>query len=85
NGWIRTKSGKWIDLTEAKFTHDGHGKSERLDRSAGTVGKRFYLANGGFVEDTNKTAVTKAYDAMKIPSAEGKHPADAELEKLPLK
>ena len=33
NGWIRTKAGKWIDLTEAKFTHDGHGKSERLDRS----------------------------------------------------
>ena len=85
NGWIRTKSGKWIDLTEAKFTHDGHGKSERLDRSAGTIGKRFYLANGGFVEDTNKNAVTKAYDAMKIPSAEGKHPADAELEKMPLK
>ena len=85
NGWIRTKSGKWIPLTEARFTHDGHGKSERLDRSAGTVGKRFYLANGGFVEDPNKTAVTNAHDPIKIPSPEGKHPADAELEKMPLK
>ncbi|MCW1924377.1 DUF3472 domain-containing protein [Luteolibacter arcticus] len=85
NGWIRTKSGKWIPLTEARFTHDGHGKSERLDRSAGTIGKRFYLANGGFVEDTNKGAVTKAYDAMKIPAAEGKAPTEAELEKLPMK
>ncbi len=85
NGWIRTKSGKWISLTEARFTHDDHGEAERLDRSAGTIGKRFYLANGGFVEDTNKSAVTKARDAMKIPSAEGKHPADAEIEKAPLK
>ena len=85
NGWIRTKSGKWLPLTEARFTHDGHGKSERLDRSAGTIGKRFYLANGGFVEDTNKSAVTKAYDPIKIPAPEGQHPADAELEKMPLK
>jgi hypothetical protein len=85
NGWIRTKSGKWLPLTEAHFTHDGHGKSERLDRSAGTIGKRFYLANGGFVEDTNKTAVTKGNDPMKIAAPEGSHPADAELEKAPLK
>jgi len=85
NGWIRTKSGKWLPLTEAHFTHDGHGKSERLDRSAGTIGKRFYLANGGFVEDTNKTAVTKYDDSMKIAAPEGKHPDDAELEKAPLK
>lgn len=83
NGWVRTKSGKWIPLTTASFTHDGHGKSERLDRSAGVSGKRFYLANGGFVEDTNKGAVTKAYDKVKVSGPEGKHPADAELEKLP--
>ncbi len=82
NGWIRTKSGKWLPLTEARFTHDGHGKSERLDRSAGVAGKRFYLANGGYVEDTAKDAVTKAYEAIKLKSPEGKHPADAELEKL---
>ena len=46
-------------------------------------GKRFYLANGGFVEDTNKGAVTMAYDKVKVSGPEGKHPADAELEKLP--
>ena len=82
NAWIRTKAGKWLPITEAAFTHDGHGKSERLDRSAGVDGKRFYLANGGFVEDTNKGAVTKAYDKVTVPQPEGKHPADAELEKL---
>jgi Domain of unknown function (DUF3472)/Domain of unknown function (DUF5077) len=81
NGWVKSKSGKWIPLTEARFTHDGHGKSERLDRSAGVKGKRFYLANGGFVEDTTKGAVTTAYDKIVIPSPEGKHPADAELPK----
>lgn len=83
NGWIKTKSGKWVPLNEAAFTHDGHGERERLDRSAGVDGKRFYLANGGFVEDTNKSAVTKAYDKLKVSGPEGKHPADAELENLP--
>jgi len=82
NGWIKTKAGKWMPLTKAAFTHDGHGKSERLDRSAGVKGKRFYLANGGFVEDTTKGAVTKAYDKLEVSAPEGSHPADAELEKL---
>jgi hypothetical protein len=27
--------------------------------------------------------VTKAYDKLKVSGPEGKHPADAELEKLP--
>jgi hypothetical protein len=82
NGWIKTKAGTWLPLTKASFTHDGHGKSDRLDRSAGVVGKRFYLANGGFVEDTTKGAVTKAYDKLEVAAPEGTHPADAELKKL---
>jgi len=82
NGWVKTHAGKWLPVTKAAFTHDGHGKEERLDRSAGLDGKRFYLANGGFVEDKNKSAVTKAYDKLEITSPEGKHPDDAELEKL---
>lgn len=84
NGWVKTHSGKWISLTTARFTHDGHGKNERLDRSAGTHGKRFYLANGGFVEDRSPGAVSKAYDAVKIAAPEGTHPSDADLEKLPV-
>ncbi len=82
NGWIRTKAGKWLPIEKAAFTHDGHGKDQRLDRSAGVHGKRFYLANGGFVEDSTKGAVTKAYDKIEVPGPEGKHPEDAELEKL---
>ncbi len=82
NGWVKTKSGKWISLKTASFTHDGHGKTERLDRSAGTIGKRFYLANGGFVEDTTKGAVTTAHDKIEVSGSEGKHPSDGELPKL---
>ncbi|WP_193213325.1 DUF3472 domain-containing protein [Luteolibacter marinus] len=82
NGWIRSKGGEWFPLTGARFTHDGHGKEMRLDRSAGVHGKRFYLANGGFVEDDTPGAVTKAYDALQIPGPEGRHPGDAELKAL---
>ena len=82
NGWIRTKQSKWLPLTEARFTHDGHGASERLDRSAGVRGKRHYLANGGFVEDTTKGAVTKAHEPLHVPQPEGKPPGDQELETL---
>ena len=87
NGWIKTKGkdGKWLPLTKAAFTHDGHGKTERLDRSAGIDGKAFYLANGGFVEDRHEGAVTKGYDKLELPAPEGQHPSDAELEKLPTK
>lgn len=82
NGWVRTTSGKWIALKDARFTHDGHGDRERMDRSAGVTGKRFYLANGGFVEDANKGAVTQAHETLKLSKSEGSHPDDAELEKL---
>lgn len=49
NQWIRTTDGKWIELTQARFTHTARGKySERIDRAAGVVGDRFYLTAGGF-------------------------------------
>lgn len=83
NGWLRSASGEWHPLLKARFTHDGHGKSERLDRSAGIAGKRFYLKNGGFLEDETPGAVVRAYDALELPESEGTHPTDAELENLP--
>ncbi len=33
NQWIRTAEGKWIELTDAKFSHDVTGKADRFDRS----------------------------------------------------
>jgi hypothetical protein len=53
NQWIRTTDGKWTELTQAHFTHTARGKySERIDRSAGVVGDRFYLTAGGFKPST---------------------------------
>jgi hypothetical protein len=48
NQWIKTSRGKWIEITTAKFSHDGTGKADRLDYSAGVRDGRFYLSNGGF-------------------------------------
>jgi hypothetical protein len=79
NQWIRTSSGEWIELKEARFTHDGTGKENRLDRSAGVNGDRFYLANGGFVEDENPTAVFTAYDLLKRAASKSGHPLDKDL------
>ena len=81
NGWVRTHAGAWIALNEARFTHDGHGKEQRLDRSAGVKDGRFYLANGGFVDDTTPGAVTRAGEVLKLEKPAGEHPLDAELPK----
>ncbi len=58
NVWVRTVGGTWLELVDARFTHDGHGKELRLDRSGGARANRFYLRNGGFVADDTKGAVT---------------------------
>ncbi len=79
NGWVRTHSGRWIALQQARFTHDGHGKNERLDRSAGVRDGRFYLANGGFVDERTSGAVTRAGDVLTLDRPAGEHPSDAEL------
>ena len=82
NGWVRTRSGTWLSLDKATFTHDGHGEKQRLDRSAGVIDGRFYLANGGFVDDLTPGAVTRAYDKLELKSPVGEHPSDAQLEAL---
>jgi Domain of unknown function (DUF3472)/Domain of unknown function (DUF5077) len=47
--WIRTTEGKWQEITEAAFSHDGTGKENRFDRFMGIEQGRFFLSNGGFV------------------------------------
>jgi hypothetical protein len=49
NQWIRDASGKWIELTTAKFSHDPTGKADRLDRFMGIEDGQFFLSHGGFV------------------------------------
>lgn len=82
NQWVRTTERKWLPLLQARFTHDGHGRSQRLDRSAGILGDRFYLANGGFVDDQTPGHVTKAYSLLTRKPGKGVHPADAALPSL---
>ena len=82
NGWARTHSGGWIALDHATFTHDGHGDEQRLDRSAGVLNGRFYLANGGFVDDDTPGAVTRAYDKFELKASAAEHPSDEELAAL---
>lgn len=77
NEWLKTEDGKWIELTRASFTHDGTGKSDRLDRFMGVENGAFFLSHGGFVE-----GFTKYGTSFERPS-KGKAPADLELPPLP--
>ena len=49
NQWIQLNNGKWIELTEAKFSGDATARAhDRIDFGGGTEDNRFYLSNGGF-------------------------------------
>jgi hypothetical protein len=50
NQWIRTDQGEWQEITEASFSHDPTGKSDRLDRFMGVDNGEFFLSHGGFIE-----------------------------------
>lgn len=50
--WIRTPGGDWLEITEASFSHDPTGKSDRLDRFMGVEKGQFFLSHGGFLEGT---------------------------------
>ncbi len=63
NQWIRTDTGQWIELTNARFTHDGTGKSDRLDRFGGVENGLFFLRHGGFIEGFSKSGDTFARPA----------------------
>ena len=48
NGWVKTKAGKWLPLTQAKFTAD---RTPTMNIDAGVEGGRFFLQNGGDTEN----------------------------------
>jgi len=82
NVWARTAGGEWLALTNARFTHDGHGKEQRLDRCAGIRDGRFYLRTGGFLP-APEGAVTTGRATLSAPAWSGKPPADDELPATP--
>jgi hypothetical protein len=52
NQWACTKDGKWIELTEAGFSADETARKQaRMDYKGGEEGGRFFLQNGGFLND----------------------------------
>lgn len=77
NQWIRTPEGNWLELTEARFSHDGTGKADRLDRFMGLENGQFFLSHGGFIN-----GFTKYGESFTRP-ATGKPPGDIVLPKLP--
>ena len=54
NGWLGLADGTWRPITEAKFTTDGHGKTERWDYDAFLKGGQFHLRHGGYLSGTAK-------------------------------
>ena len=54
NQWVQTKDGTWQELLTAGFSHDGTGKSARLDRFMGAEQGQFFLSHGGFVAGFTK-------------------------------
>ena len=75
--WIRLEDGTWQELTRATFSHDGTGKSDRLDRFMGVENGRFFLSQGGFVP-----GYTKFGDPFDRP-ATGTPPQDIKLPPVP--
>jgi len=48
NGWVKTKAGKWLPLTQATFTAD---RTPTMNIDAGVVDGRFFMQNGGGTEN----------------------------------
>jgi hypothetical protein len=76
NQWIRTPENKWVELTNAKFSHDPTGRADRFDRYMGVENGEFFLSHGGFVDGFVK------YGDMFTREKTGKSPSDLELPKF---
>ena len=52
NQWARTADGRWIPVTQGRFTCDATGyNKKRLDYNGGVAGEDFYLTMGGFFDE----------------------------------
>jgi hypothetical protein len=77
NQWIRSNAGEWIELTQAKFSHDATGKLDRLDRFMGIENGEFFLSHGGFVQGFTE------YGTRFDRPATGQNPITLKLPNLP--
>lgn len=81
NVWVRTKAGQWLAIRQARFTHDGTGDQDRLDRCGGVRGEAFFLQNGGFLAPPDGAATKGGARIELTGKGDGKPPAEAELPK----
>lgn len=52
NQWARTTEGKWIPITQGRFTCDATGRqNKRSDYTGGIFGEGFFLSMGGFFDE----------------------------------
>lgn len=69
NQWVADRDGKWIELTQAKFTGDDIAKrGYRRDLAGGGESGKFFLKNGGFFN--NSTELQSIHERP----AKAKHP-----------
>ena len=77
NEWVCDSSGKWIELTKARFTGDNTAvKGYRMDYAGGSKGNGFYLKNCGFFNNYTPRNTWFTRSA-------GNHPPEVDLGKLP--
>lgn len=56
NQWARTADGRWLPVTQARFTCDATGHHRhRLDYTGGVEGETFFLSMGGFFDEYMKS------------------------------
>lgn len=56
NQWARTADGRWLPVTQARFTCDATGHHRhRLDYTGGVEGETFLLSMGGFFDEYMKS------------------------------
>lgn len=67
--WIRTPEGEKIEITDARFSHDPTGRSNRLDRFMGVEAGEFFLSHGGFTRDFTTYREKFTRPATTVPEA----------------
>lgn len=77
NQWVRNTNGKWVGISNAVFSVDNTGRKKfRLDYKGGQEGKRFFLQNCGFFNDS--TTIGSVFRIQPVAD-----PPAIDLEKLP--
>ncbi len=55
NQWVRTLDGRWLEITQTRFSHDATASAGmRLDYKGGVEDGKFFMQNCGFFDDNTK-------------------------------